>query len=227
MPSTIRIPLTVQRKLVEIGKLSKDAFEDLLRIMAEARVAFGSSSGAREVASKFVHIQPDSGQQLIEALLPLYFLMGSSGKLANVVAQNVAFTVSETTELKNELDERSLGALQERLKQLLEISSAERTAKAYALAQEAEHILSDVRVLTDLRPVFDDVDKLPPGAVVTHTLKLEYFYSGEARQMFLALNEKDLRKLSEVADRAIKKQARVAELLRKSGVEHIALDTED
>lgn len=227
MSSTIRIPLPVQRKLIELGKLPKDSFEDLLRVMGEARIAFGSSTGARETALKLKHVRADAGQEFIEALLPLYFLMGSRAKSPDAVAQDVTYTIRDTSEIKNELDQRSLATLQERLKALLTISSAERTAKAYALAQEAEHILSEVRILTDVRPIFDDVDNPPPSALVTHTLKLEYFDSGEARQMFFALDEKDLRKLSGVADRALKKQARVIEVLRKAGVEQISLNSED
>lgn len=97
-------------------------------------------------------------------------------------------------------------------------------AKAADVATEHERVLHTSRILTDIRPVFDvDVDE-PSGAVVTHTLRIEYFDAGALQAIEFSLNQTDLAQLREAVDREDRKGAAVERLLGRAGVINFRLN---
>ena len=79
-------------------------------------------------------------------------------------------------------------------------------AKAKELLQEAQRLLLDARILTDIRPVFgEDIGENPTAFILTHTLKLHYHEGGEHREFFVALDEQDIASLKRMSERAQRK----------------------
>jgi DNA-binding Lrp family transcriptional regulator len=97
---------------------------------------------------------------------------------------------------------------------------------ALAVSSKALEILGDneknycyARVLTDLRPVFrSDVEQAPVAMVAVHALKIAYHQEGEHRDFFISLDRADLEKLSELIQRAIKKEESLKALMGKKDI---------
>jgi len=84
---------------------------------------------------------------------------------------------------------------------------------------EHEHVWHSARVLTDLRPVFGaDPKQAPAAAVIIHNLKIAHQAGREIREFFVALDNQDLRKLQEVLERAVKKEASLSSVAEKAGL---------
>lgn len=74
--------------------------------------------------------------------------------------------------------------------------------KAESLATSHQNILTESRIVTDLRPVFDSLGERVLQWIVTHTLFIEYYDGGESRHISFGLDNSDLRELRRVCERA-------------------------
>ncbi|MDI3287792.1 hypothetical protein [Polyangium sp. 15x6] len=99
------------------------------------------------------------------------------------------------------------------------------SAKAKEMVGEYERILQDVRILTDIRPIFDgSADAVLSATVVVHNLRLRYVDSdGASRDFIVSLDGDDLRSIAKSIERASKKEAEIRAFMAKSGMPCIAL----
>ena len=81
----------------------------------------------------------------------------------------------------------------------------EQLSKAYRLLMNRPAIVGDLRVLTELRPVYDDDVTSVHAYLITSTLAVIYQESGEQKRIHLTLDRKDLQRLQEQVERGLKK----------------------
>lgn len=108
-------------------------------------------------------------------------------------------------ELTTQLDEDEVSP--DALASVLSAPKLVLVAKKFDLQSAYDEVLQASRVLTDLRPLFDDSSEaLPLGSIVVHTLQLTT-HSGTAgvQDTFVAADDEDLQDLREQIDRAITK----------------------
>lgn len=79
--------------------------------------------------------------------------------------------------------------------------------KASDLLFDHESSFLDVRVITDLRPVFSIDGTKIVGSVAVNTLKIEYIRDDEVKLLSVAVDQNDLKKLQRVAEYAEEKTA--------------------
>ena len=110
-----------------------------------------------------------------------------------------------------------------RLNRLIDIKNNLRTDfKAQNLRTDFEKILFDLKILTDVRPIFDISDSSKfSGGVVTHQLRINYNEDGENREIYFSLDKNDLEKIGKVVDRAIKKETSIMKELDKTNLKII------
>lgn len=88
------------------------------------------------------------------------------------------------------------------------------SSKALDISSDNERNYLYARVLTNIRPIFrSDVEQEPIAMAAVHTLKIGYHHQGEYRDFFVTLDRKDLEKLSDLLQRAIKKEASLKALM--------------
>jgi len=111
---------------------------------------------------------------------------------------------ADSLELDEELASRMRSAL-DNLSQFSDLVVFQRTSKAIELSYDCDNLLQRTRIMTDVRPLFTDDANDIDGAVVSHTLRISYDSAGNDREMSLALDESDLRKLISDCERALMK----------------------
>ena len=86
------------------------------------------------------------------------------------------------------------------------------SVKSRELNQERERLLNNVRIITDLRPVFTDAEtcELKKMSII-HTLKIIYEEGDYSKERFFALDSIDLEKLKKQIERAIEKENKLRE----------------
>jgi hypothetical protein len=98
--------------------------------------------------------------------------------------------------------------LQKTLKDLLSVRPLSMISKARDLHTNHENTFCTVRILTDLRPVFDvDVREEPVGFVMAHVLKLGYHHTGKHASLHVAMDRVDIDTLMLALSRAKDKAA--------------------
>lgn len=96
--------------------------------------------------------------------------------------------------------------LQQRLTDLLGQRSFYAGVKETQLRAEYEHVFRSARIVTDMRPVFEEDLSAPHHAFIGHTLKVEYSDRNAIKQIYIAMDSADLEALGELIERAKKKE---------------------
>jgi hypothetical protein len=78
-------------------------------------------------------------------------------------------------------------------------------AKALELSYDHDRVLTNARIVTDIRPVLDRTRDSPLGAVLIHSLHLDYYGNNETVEMTVALDEEDLKSLINSCEEALRK----------------------
>jgi hypothetical protein len=86
--------------------------------------------------------------------------------------------------------------------------------KAQRLLQAHQNSMTDVRILTDLRPVFDDAGENVLESIVVHSLLIEYFESHFPRKIEIGLDASDLAALRSVVERATRKAVALQDAMK-------------
>lgn len=80
-------------------------------------------------------------------------------------------------------------------------------------------MLQNARIITDVRPVFNEEGSEIEGAIVSFTLRLHYDNIGGSESLSVALDEGDVQKMLATCQRALKKAQVAQALLLKSGIQ--------
>ena len=97
-------------------------------------------------------------------------------------------------------------------------------SKARELLTECGNIYIDSRLITDIRPVFGiDLDESPKGAMIIHNLHIHYQADeeGDHKDLFLALDAKDIKTLKDVLNRAEIKEKSLKTVIEKAGLTNL------
>ena len=86
--------------------------------------------------------------------------------------------------------------------------------KAERLLYSYQNTLSDVRIITDMRPVFDQAGDQIFQAVVTHALLLDYTEAGVPHRIEIALDATDLADLRIACERVERKAVAIKDTLK-------------
>lgn len=115
--------------------------------------------------------------------------------------------LSSVIESEVTFDESELKSLECNLFKLFSNVSLFRAHKALSLFMENERLMVGARILTDIRPVFEQstIDNIL-GYSISHTLKIAYRDSRSTGEFFVSLDSSDLQSLKKIIDREITKQ---------------------
>lgn len=108
------------------------------------------------------------------------------------------------------------GAVEEHFHRLLGSRAVRILAKGLPLMWEADRLLVDARVLTDVRPIFsEDAESVEAGLVV-HTLRLKIRENERDTTISFSLDDQDLASLRDQCVRALRKSNAVRRFADKS-----------
>jgi len=91
-------------------------------------------------------------------------------------------------------------------------------SKTIDLAYEYPYLYRRARVLTDVRPIFNEDAKQIEGAIVTFSLRLRYDGIGGDDGISIAMDEQDLRQLFEQCHRALAKARTLEDFIKRTGL---------
>lgn len=143
-------------------------------------------------------------KSISSAITGLFYAYIASDQQDDEFIDQLLYSINESDV---SFSEAELANLKCNLSKLFRTTSLFVAYKAHTLVMESERLMTDVRVLTDIRPVFGQIavdDVL--GYAISHTLKISYQDSRGSGEFYVALDSSDLLSLKETIDREIKKQ---------------------
>ena len=150
-----------------------------------------------------------NGRVLADSLVSMYASMSRSETPVSQFVEDLTDAVmdSESSEIVRK-------TMSERLSRLLNVTNLRLSAKATVLRVDHERVYNSSRVITDLRPVFDEpIEEGLSGFMVIHQLKMVSLRRGEPEELFFAMDDHDLALLKKTLDRAELKSKQIRRLL--------------
>ncbi len=99
-------------------------------------------------------------------------------------------------------------SIEPQLRQLFQVDAIRTVSKATDLAYDHANLFQGARIVTDIRPVFNDLDDdqlAIDGAVVSYTLRLHFDNREGDHSLSIALDEADILVLKDQCERALRK----------------------
>lgn len=130
-------------------------------------------------------------------------------------ASETISSLSESIRITHEWSESQLNEwsrVKGLLQELIATTPVCVVAKTHDLSFDYENLLLTTRVITDVRPVYDDNHNSIIAGIVSQTLRVDYIKSvasSTPRTLSIAMDEEDLRRLALQCETALKK-AKVA-----------------
>lgn len=212
-------PLTIPTRHIpafeHIRDLGDSDFEALLNSLQNAQPTRRVDDLATQVMSS-ADIDEELSRAVLEALTEFITLFDQWPSEPALLAARAA----ANTELAIPSRERTRFA--QRIVSLAGATPLRLLGKAIALRMEHARILTESRMFTDLRPIFDsslDNAPKPEAMLMVHTLKLEYIASDNTLEnIYIVLDEDDIEVLGTTLDRARQKSDILKATLAEVGI---------
>ena len=209
MAGPLNVPQSQRPAIQELAKLTEEAYGALRKCMADGLI-YSEPSALIEQTSKAVEAHTALGGQILAAVIGLRGVVDN----ANMSIAAVSAGVASDAQAKGYVPPASIDVLTRRLTELLNTPSVAISSKAYSLVVADAAPFSDVRIVSDVRPVFTNrEDGLQfSGSVIVHMLNIEV--GGDGKDQHSALTTSDLVKLRRTVDRALEKDRKLRDVLR-------------
>lgn len=215
MPRTPRIsvPKRAVPVLTWLANLSTDEFNLLLASLTTDEPAQSRTELGNRLQEVIPDTPPGQGAALVRELFSLHTLHFSH----DWDVKDIAEIVSSDQSIK--IDDAQRPELQRRIDIFMSDPMMARLAKAYDISSEHENVFHTARILTDVRPVFEDEPSSGVvGAIIVHTLNLTYFRKGGDEEVYVALDDDDLILLEKAISRAREKGEVLGNFIKASGL---------
>lgn len=214
--ASVRVPPPLVNAFKSLRDLPKADATALIGALSEARPTLRVETLATSAAAQST-LDVDVVTDIVRALASLTALR----RLNDWTVDEAAARISDSEDLETPKGKKASFA--RRVVESLGTRSISLLGKATDMATEHDKVFLGSRVLTDLRPIFgDDVAKAPGGAVLSHTLKVEFVHDeGTLGNTYIVLDEEDLKSLKADLERAEVKAATMKRMLTKLDIVYL------
>ena len=170
-------------------------------------------------------VPEEYAEPLVRQLLSLRGVVRQSGEsvvdVLAAVGNSLAAEIGDCT-----VDMKGWKVVEAGLKTLIDLECVRLAATAIELSYDYANLLQRTKILTDIRPLYDDSAKNIEGAVVSFTLRLRYSNANGEHDLSIALDERDIIGLSMDCDRALQKAKTARALMEKSSTVPVIISGE-
>ena len=146
-------------------------------------------------------------ERIVEELLGMLVAASDTDLSLDEFAAEVSDAALEIKSPNFSLSREKRDLLKNRLTTAFKAKGLRITAKAESVFSDTDKTFHSARVLTDLRPIFDEQASEISGAVVMHNLRIRYYEDLRIRDIYFSLEPAELESLLKVLQRALKKGA--------------------
>jgi hypothetical protein len=211
------IPDRYHLGLSEIVALSIEAVEAIAQTLAKVEPVHGT----KELVSSVEHaaqISNEKADAIVRSLRSLYVLRASSEAEVPELVTKLITAMQTSGKKPLQVPDQEKGDLETKFTRLLSLKSLGTFSKIEQLKSDHHSLFYDAKILTDLRPVFDQPEQLPPGAIITHTLKIVCHEGLEHKELYFSLDSEDIVTLKKIVERAEVKLSSLKALLKAANL---------
>lgn len=213
----LRLPPDLAEKLQPLAELPAAAIhqmaQDLDNQLVLKLVLDDDVSSIVHACAALRDVDPDTRDALVVIVTGLHYLKASSGELLPQIIEDIVDIYTEDNKPSHALVKN----LRVNLDTIFSISKVRASLKALELLNDRDKLYLQSRIISSLRPVFDD-DLTKPclASLITHSMKIVVRSGGESSYLYISLDSDDLRELRRNIDKAINKAASISAKLTSS-----------
>jgi hypothetical protein len=119
-------------------------------------------------------------------------------------------------------------AVEPQLDELFSLGPIATVVKTLELSFDYENVFYNSKIITDIRPIFNENASKIEGILVSYILRLYYDSAdGNNKNMSIALDQTDVENLLQACERALKKAKTAKEFTQSSGIQGIVISEDD
>lgn len=202
----VNIPERYQKGFEKIATAEDRAINSLLKALQPSSTIMNVDDLVKK-AARSSDLEQQDAFEVFRAVLSLYSLRDYENLSTDELISELgdAFQVSQKPK---DISDEQIEIFKSRIELFLKIDDPlDVSYKASRLLIEYEHILLNTRILTDIRPIFkSNLNEGLSGVIVAHILRLLYRDAKGDKELFVALDSKDVSLLLEQAKRALQKE---------------------
>lgn len=216
-----RIPNDRLKAFFKLVELNDNSYQELMASFSNSTPLYKPDKLISKLVAETSSISRDDAEDIIATVMPLYRLQIESTLSIPDFVDEFCKSIEQSAVDKKVIDGQ-LNDLKKRLIEILNVKSIAIASRAIEIISEHEHVFSDSRVFTDVRPIFtQNPQDTPEVTVIIHNLKISYFDDKKNKEFFIALDSTDLQKLIDVLERSKTEAESVRAFLKKANLTQI------
>jgi hypothetical protein len=157
-------------------------------------------------------VDPADAERLVRQLLSIQGIVRQSGLTVDEVLSGVLAAIEQQGASAG-IDIAGWRTIEAHVKSLVELKSVRLAATAIELAYDYANLLRRTKILTDIRPLYDESGDSIDGAVISYTMRLRYDSADGEHELSIALDEADIISLIHQCERAVRKAATARKMM--------------
>ena len=223
MPVNITLNERNSKELRQLSKVAEEDWVQLIKIFGDVKPNPLRRSELNDLVSDVLN--EEDAAVLLRQLLGFGKLQRDLDASSDEIIKAVEDAAKDAAWSSEEIEAWKGAAGQ--FQSLLDCDATHAVVKAVDLALDHQRLYQTARILTDIRPVFDDDRDNFLGAVVHNILRIKFFEGGGSKDVTFVLSEEDIFKLRDSCERALKKSKLARNLLGENcNVPSFSLDEE-
>ena len=212
-----RIPAEHYGDLSKIRDLGPETLQKIVMHLEAHRELPLSLTALRRIFTEQTGADSDSANALARQLIALTHL----SRQRDIKVDDILSGLAEGFSKKwSPAECEAWRVIESPIRILLNSSAIRAVSKANALAYDYANLFQGARIVTDLRPIFNDAEDDGmdiDGAVVSYTLRLHFDNRSGDQSLSIALDEADILLLKTQCERALKKAAFMRDCMNRTG----------
>lgn len=203
---------TLAQDAEALAEMNETEFTSLHLELASLPLALDSSEDAFDLIRRRSPLDDEDVAAGDFILYALYEIANRGDKPLSQLFEKIILAVRK---MQDNEDIVLIETLTQRLDKLSQLRNILTSIKASFLLAERENLLISARVISDVRPVFED-DLAAPSALIINSLRLEYQSGEDKSTIFVAIDDDDIDMLITQLERAKRKNTSLKGVLDNS-----------
>ncbi len=212
--------------LSKLSSISDAAFQNLCDVIATTNPTIQVSRFARQVSTSAPNILASDIEEIFEGVRYLIYFREKDDASPDFIVDEIFRLIGEGKAggLKFE-NEGQATKFKERLPKLLLNEKLLYSRRIGNLYYEHEKLFSSLKIINDIRPVFDKGAKnLPTVGVISSTLHVSYQGNGRHKDIYMGVDPEDINLIRRALDQAENEIKSLQSICEKVGMKNIKIE---
>jgi hypothetical protein len=218
--ASLQVPKKHHRGLQDFLELSENSFQSIINSVDSMELVLEAKEILAKEIGEIKDIEREKVSGIADAIISISFVKATSESSNEAFINDLTTAIEESSELATLIDTIGKDKINQRLEKLFAVDTLAIATKARSIMYEYDNIYYRGRVITDIRPVFNNEADAINAALIIHSLRIHYHVGDTHQDFFVALDTNDLQQLIDVLERSKAKAEKLKTLLDNANISY-------